>query len=264
MDNEEAQIQIGQEVPTPSGTTVSSGVTTFNVTREDTGIILKISPQISESDTIRLKLSQEVTNVISTDVNLGPTLTKRAVDTVVVAHDKQTVVIGGLIDDQATSTVNKIPLLGDIPVLGNFFKNKATKKVKTNIVIFITPYIIRERADYLAILQKKIEERNLFIDLNYGKSQRKQIRETIRNHAHELLEYKTASYQAVDVSPRVLDSTPRGASSPMSPQSAPSSSGSSAPTTMSDSMAPTAGVPDTEYQGQEENSSKSKKQTTKQ
>ncbi len=264
MDNEEAQIQIGQEVPTPSGTTVSSGVTTFNVTREDTGIILKISPQISESDTIRLKLSQEVTNVISTDVNLGPTLTKRAVDTVVVAHDKQTVVMGGLIDDQATSTVNKIPLLGDIPVLGNFFKNKATKKVKTNIVIFITPYIIRERADYLAILQKKIEERNLFIDLNYGKSQRKQIRETIRNHAHELLEYKTASYQAVDVSPRVLDSTPRGASSPMSPQSAPSSSGSSAPTTMSDSMAPTAGVPDTEYQGQEENSSKSKKQTTKQ
>lgn len=192
LDNEEAQIQVGQEVPTPSGTTVSSGVTTFNVTREDTGIILKITPQISESDTVRLKMQQEITNVVANDPNLGPTLTKRSVNTVVVAHDKQTIVIGGLIDDHATVTTNKVPLLGDIPVLGNLFKNKTNRKLKTNIVVFITPYIIRDRSDYFGILRKKIEERNLFIDLNYGTSQRKMIRESIRNHAKDLLEYKTA------------------------------------------------------------------------
>lgn len=192
LDNEEAQIQVGQEVPTPSGTTVSSGVTTFNVTRQDTGIILKITPQISESNTVRLKLTQEVKNVVGNDPNLGPTLTKRSVQTVVVAQDKQTIVIGGLIDDQASVTTNKVPFLGDVPVVGNLFKNRINHKTKTNIVVFITPYIIRDRADYLGILQKKIEERNLFVDLNYGTSQRKAIRESIRNHAKELLEYRGA------------------------------------------------------------------------
>lgn len=220
LDNEEAQIQVGQEVPTPSGTTVSSGVTTFNVTREDTGIILKITPQISESDTVRLKMEQEVTNVVANDPNLGPTLTKRSVNTVVVAHDKQTIVIGGLIDDHTTVTTNKVPLLGDVPVLGNLFKNRTNRKVKTNIVVFLTPYIIRDRSDYFGILRKKIEERNLFIDLNYGTSQRKMIRESIRNHAKDLLEYKTAVQKSAatydQVPPKVLDtpeSTPAKESS---------------------------------------------------
>jgi general secretion pathway protein D len=164
LDNEDAQIQVGEEVPTPSGQTVSATGTTLNITREDTGIILKITPQISESDTVRLKITQEVTNVVGTDPALGPTLTKRAVQTVVVAHDKQTIVIGGLIDDKASVTTSKIPFLGDIPVVGNLFRSRATVKKKTNIIVFITPYIISERADYLAILQKKIDERNLFMD----------------------------------------------------------------------------------------------------
>ncbi|MBI2340430.1 MAG: type II secretion system secretin GspD [Deltaproteobacteria bacterium] len=211
LDNQEATIQVGQEVPVPSGTTVSSGVTTFSVTREDTGIILKITPQVSESNTVRLTLEQEVTDVISTDATLGPTLTKRSVQTVVVANDKQTIVIGGLIDDSTSVTTHKVPLLGDIPVLGNLFKNRTTAKEKTNIVVFVTPYIIRERADYLEILKKKIEERNLFIEMNYGASQRKAIRESIKNHAKELLEYKTAVRQEVGA----YSSTPSTTSDPV-------------------------------------------------
>ncbi len=190
LDNEAAKIQVGQEVPVQSGTTVSTGVTTFNVTREDVGIILEITPQISEYDTVRLKIKQEITSVFGTDPSLGPTLDKKTVETAVLAKNKQTIVIGGLIDDRATVTTHKVPLLGDIPVLGNLFRNRTTEKAKTNLLVFITPYIIRERRDYLVILKKKIEERNHFIDMNYGRSQQKFIRKAINDHATDLLEFK--------------------------------------------------------------------------
>ncbi|OVE82762.1 type II secretion system protein GspD [bacterium K02(2017)] len=190
LDNEEAEIQVGQEVPIPTGTTVSSGVTTFDVSREDTGIILKITPQISDNDMVRLSIAQEITSVFTSDPNLGPTLDKKSVDTVVLAKNKQTVVIGGLIDDQATVTSQKVPLLGDIPVLGALFRTRTTTKQKTNLIVFITPYIVRERKDYQLILRKKIEERNQFINANYGAGQRKIIRKAISNHAEDLLEFK--------------------------------------------------------------------------
>lgn len=233
LDNEEAQIQVGEEVPTPSGTTVSSGVTTFNVTREDTGIILKITPQISESDTVRLKLNQEITNVVGSDPNLGPTLTKRAVQTVVVANNRQTIVIGGLIDDTSSVTTSKVPFLGDVPVVGNLFRTRTNAKTKTNIIVFITPYIIRERADYLDILKKKIEERNIFMDLNYGTGQRKAIRESIKHHATELLEFNTAVRDTTNYPPHVVYPPPQEANPP--PASTPSSS---APASSSPSPSP--------------------------
>ena len=199
LDNQEAEISVGNEVGVPGTTTIgSSGVSSTSVTREDTGVKLKITPQVSESNTVRLKIEQEITDIVgAADPVLGPTFTKRFVSTVVVANDKQTIVIGGLIDDSQTVATNKVPLLGDIPVLGNLFRNRITAKEKTNIIVFITPYIIRERADYLEILKKKIEERNLFIEMNFGAGQRKAIRESIKNHAKELLEYKTAVRQSV-------------------------------------------------------------------
>jgi general secretion pathway protein D len=190
LDNEKATIQVGQEVPVPSGTTVSSGVTTFNVTREDVGIILEITPQISENDSVRLQLKQEITGVFTSDPNLGPTLDKKEVETVVLAKNKQTIVIGGLIDDTATVSTQKIPFLGDVPILGTLFRTRTVEKSKTNLIVFITPYIVRERKDFLAILKKKIEERNNYIDMNYGKSQQKFIRKSIENHASDLLEFK--------------------------------------------------------------------------
>lgn len=248
MDNEKATLTVGQEVPVPTGTTVSTGSTTFSITREDTGIILEITPQINEkSSRVQLEINQQITDVVSTDTSLGPTLTKREISTLVVAEDKQTIVIGGLIDDKQTVTTNKVPLLGDIPVIGNLFKNRTSQKQKTNILVFVTPYIIRDRSDYLKILQAKIEERNLFIDLNYGTSQRKQIREAIQNHATELLDYKyvggeTVTQSSTEGSGYSYESpsqvTTSGTSSDSTSSSSTSSTSSSSPGTYTTSPPP--------------------------
>ncbi|MBX7147845.1 type II secretion system secretin GspD [bacterium] len=219
LDNEEALIQVGEEVPVVNGqTTTTAGLSTSNVTREDTGIILKVTPQVSESNTVRLKIEQEISNalpVTSDTKDLGPTFTKRTVNTTVVASDKQTIVIGGLIDESNTISTGKVPLLGDVPVLGNLFKTKAQSKSKKNIIVFITAYIIRDRSDYLAILEKKINERNAFIDMNFGKSQRNQIRESIKNHANNLLEFKDVLNQNYGGSsaPTVIESSAPSSSS---------------------------------------------------
>lgn len=196
LDNEEAEIIVGGTQPFPSGTTLTpGGNTTFNVTREDVGIKLKMQPQINEGDVVKIKLKQEITSVIpgASEVvltSLGPSTTKRSVETVVAAKDQQTIVIGGLIDDKVTITTTKVPFLGDIPILGNLFKQKKTTKAKTNILVFLRPYIIRDSKDFLKILQKKVEERNMFVAQNYGKGQQKVIRQSIRNHAADLLEFR--------------------------------------------------------------------------
>ncbi len=196
LDNEEAEIIIGGEQPFPSGTTLTTGGnTTFNVTRENIGITLKMTPQINEGEVVKIKLKQEITSVIpgASEVvltSLGPSTTKRSVETVVAAKDQQTIVIGGLIDDKVTMTTTKVPFLGDIPILGNLFKQKKTTKAKTNILVFLRPYIIRDTKDFLKILQKKVEERNMFISQNYGKRQQKIIQQSIRNHAADLMEFK--------------------------------------------------------------------------
>lgn len=196
LDNEEAEIIVGGEQPFPTGTTLTpGGNTTFNVTRENIGITLKMTPQINEGETVKIKLRQEITSVIpgSSEViltSLGPSTTKRSVETVVAAKDQQTIVIGGLIDDKVTMTTTKVPFLGDIPILGHLFKRKATRKEKTNILVFLRPYIIRDTKDFLKILQKKVEERNMFITQNYGDRQQKIIRQSIRNHAADLLEFR--------------------------------------------------------------------------
>lgn len=196
LDNEEAEIIVGAEQPFPTGTTLTpGGNTTFNVTRENVGIILKMTPQINEGDVVKIKVRQEITAVIPGQsevilTSLGPTTTKRSVETVVAAKDQQTIVIGGLIDDKVTMATAKIPFLGDIPILGNLFKQKRTTKAKTNLLVFLRPYIIRDSKDFLKILQKKVEERNMFVTQNFGKRQQKVIQQSIRNHASDLLEFR--------------------------------------------------------------------------
>jgi len=98
-------------------------------------------------------------------------------------------VLGGLIKDKFTTVVNKVPLIGDIPLLGWLFKTRRKVKQKVNLVVFLTPHIIREPKDFLVILQKKINEKNLFIDENFSRSQRKQIRNSMAVHAAHLLKF---------------------------------------------------------------------------
>ncbi|HYS43881.1 MAG TPA: type II secretion system secretin GspD [Geobacteraceae bacterium] len=144
-DNKEAEIFVGQNVPFITSTSVvTGGIAQQSVTRQDVGIKLKITPQISEGEYVKLDINQEISAVTgdkgqATDI----VTTTRSAKTSVVVKDKETVVIGGLIQDQDQEIVTKVPLLGDIPFLGWLFKTKHKERTKTNLIIVLTPRIIR-------------------------------------------------------------------------------------------------------------------------
>ncbi|WP_246153077.1 type II secretion system secretin GspD [Oryzomonas rubra] len=154
-DNKEAEIVVGQNVPFQGSSTVSSGVTTTSIERKDVGITLKIKPQISEGDYIRMDLSQEISAIGSTvTVGSGSTdriTTKRSAKTNVVVKDNEMIVIGGLIQDQDDETISKVPFFGDIPGLGWLFKTKSKSKTKTNLMILLTPHIVKDNSDLTAV-----------------------------------------------------------------------------------------------------------------
>jgi general secretion pathway protein D len=155
-DNKEAEIFVGENVPFVSSTSVTSITSTQSVERKDTGIILRITPQITEGDYLKLDIYQEI-SAVKDPLNRGAaadiTTTKRSAKTSVVVKDKDTVVIGGLIQDRDTATSNKIPLLGDIPLLGWLFKYTSHRQEKINLLITLTPHIIKE-SDYLSELSR--------------------------------------------------------------------------------------------------------------
>lgn len=128
---------------------------------EDVGITLRILPQVNESNYVRLEIDQEVSDIKGAS-NLSdniPTRTKRSVKTVVLVEDQSTIVIGGLMKERETETITKIPFLGDIPVLGVLFRNTGKKKIKQNLVLMLTPYIIESKADVQKIYDRKMKER---------------------------------------------------------------------------------------------------------
>ncbi|MFC1889941.1 type II secretion system protein GspD, partial [Thermodesulfobacteriota bacterium] len=152
MDNEESEIVIGKNVPFITGSSQTQVSTITSVSREDVGIKLKFTPQISEGDYIKLTLYQEISALsaspLGLDVNtVGPTTTERAATTTVMVKDGQTIVIGGLMQDTMNNTENKVPFLGDIPVLGWLFRYNSNNLDKTNLMIFIRPKIIKEDRD---------------------------------------------------------------------------------------------------------------------
>ncbi|MCP5450525.1 MAG: type II secretion system secretin GspD [Gammaproteobacteria bacterium] len=157
LDNEEAEIVVGQNVPFVTGTyTTSTGGTDTSsvgnpfqtIQRQDVGITLKVKPQINEGNAVKLEISQEVSNVVpsANSASQGPTTNKRAIKTNVLVEDGQILVLGGLIDDQLTETAQKVPLLGDIPLLGNLFRYRNTSKLKRNLMVFLHPVILRDPA----------------------------------------------------------------------------------------------------------------------
>ncbi|MDD2308339.1 MAG: type II secretion system secretin GspD [Desulfuromonadaceae bacterium] len=147
-DNKEAEINVGENVPFQGSATQSTYGTTQSVERKDIGINLKIKPQISEGDYIRMDINQEISAVKdSKGEAVDLVTTKRSAKTSVVVKDKETVVIGGLIQDTEEDTVSKVPLLGDIPLLGWLFKTKSKVRKKTNLMILLTPHIVRDAAD---------------------------------------------------------------------------------------------------------------------
>jgi general secretion pathway protein D len=153
-DNEEAEIVIADNIPFITGQIFSAAFNnpTTTIERKDVGITLRITPSINESDMVRLMIYQESSSVTDSPQGLsasqvGITTAKRSADTVVVVKSRQTVVIGGLMKDNVSYTEAKIPVLGDIPILGYLFKSARRKVEKTNLLIFITPYIIKDNGD---------------------------------------------------------------------------------------------------------------------
>jgi general secretion pathway protein D len=130
--------------------------------RQDVGIILRITPQITEGDHVKLDIYQEISQVKNQSdaltISLGPTITKRSTKTAVVVKDNQTVVIGGLIQEQNEDQITKVPFLGDIPLLGYLFQAKHAEKTKTNLIVFLNPHVVKEPERLAEITEDKKKE----------------------------------------------------------------------------------------------------------
>jgi len=156
MDNEEANISVGQEVPVLGGATFGSNNSNpfQSVERKDVGIKLKITPQVNEGNAIKLTIEQEVSSIAGTTATDIIT-NKRQITTTVLANDGQTVVLGGLIDEDVQESAQKVPLLGDLPLIGSLFSSKSTTKVKRNLMVFLRAKIIDDPSGYDEITSRK-------------------------------------------------------------------------------------------------------------
>ncbi len=156
LDNEEATISIGQEIPVITGSQLGSGnANPFqSVNRLDVGIKLKITPQINEGDAVVLSIEQEVSGIAGATA-VDVITNKRQINTTVLVNNGQTIVLGGLIDNDVQESEQKIPLLGDIPWLGRLFSSTGTSKRKTNLMVFIRPTIISESGEINNISSSK-------------------------------------------------------------------------------------------------------------
>jgi general secretion pathway protein D len=158
LDNEEAKIIVGQNVPFITGqytTTASGGGAGVNpfqtIERKDIGLSLRVKPQISEGGTVKMSIYQETSSVQDATNSAGIITNKRSLDTNVLVDDGQIIVLGGLIDDTQKDSVSKVPGLGDIPILGNLFKYQKRSRVKTNLMVFLRPTVIRNNEQSVSL-----------------------------------------------------------------------------------------------------------------
>ena len=184
LDNKEAQIHVGQKVPFQTGYSpaavqqaqnagVSPTVNSISqlyapITRENVELKLIVTPHVGEGDDLRLDIDEQTEEITSTDKVLGPTTSTRGTKTTVVAQNHRTIVLGGIMEDHVLESVAKIPILGDIPLLGHLFRSTTKKNVKTNLLLFLTPHIIRSRADFEEISERKRQERQKLLEEFWG------------------------------------------------------------------------------------------------
>jgi general secretion pathway protein D len=178
IDNEKAEFSVGNNIPYKAGLSFGgfglpgaggaaggpTGSIGQNIQRENLNLSLNVTPHISSNDVVRLEIEQETKDIGGKDAELGPTWTQRKLKTQVVVHDQQSVVIGGLIQERDIYNVTKVPLLGDIPILGYLFKYSTKAKKKTNLLILLTPYIVKDQLDLQAIRERKLREREEFVE----------------------------------------------------------------------------------------------------
>jgi general secretion pathway protein D len=165
LDNEEAKIVVGKNVPFVTGQFTNTGSTSNTVNpfqtieRKDVGLTLRVKPQINENGTVRLTIYQETSSVqagTEKDPN-GPTTNKRTIETNVLVDDGSIVVIGGLLEDNYSNTQQKVPGLGDVPAIGNLFRTEARSRSKSNLMVFLRPVVVRDAATSDALSLDKYE-----------------------------------------------------------------------------------------------------------
>jgi general secretion pathway protein D len=169
LDNAEAKILVGQEVPFRTGTftTTANGADNpfTTIQRKDVGITLTVTPHIHDGTSVRLDVKQEVSNLVLTSLAAVATDTlsdvvtnKREITTTVLAEDKETIVLGGLIEDDIQDTRKKVPLLGDIPLLGKLFQNVQKEHTKKSLLVFLRPTVLRTAEDVTDVTNRKYEK----------------------------------------------------------------------------------------------------------
>ncbi|MCX5465988.1 type II secretion system secretin GspD [Alcaligenes parafaecalis] len=184
LDNEEASIMVGRTVPFVTGQYTTTGDGASNpfqtIQREDVGLTLKVRPQISEGGTVKMALYQEVSSIdtaMSVSAN-SPVTRKRALSTNVLVDDGQIIVLGGLLEDSIEDGTQSVPLLGDIPLVGNLFKYEKRKRTKTNLMVFLRPHIVRnaqdsqslslDRYNYMRAVQTGLPDRSTWFHPDAG------------------------------------------------------------------------------------------------
>ena len=171
LDNEEAKIVIGQNVPfvtgqfTNTGSGTGGSVNPFQtIERKDVGLTLKVKPQVAEGDKIKLQILQEVSSVDQTQSNDAGIITnKRSIETTVLINDGEAIVLGGLIQDDVQNGIDKVPGLGDIPLLGALFRSESRQRRKTNLMVFLRPAVVRTQEDMTGLTQNRYDYiRNIY------------------------------------------------------------------------------------------------------
>ena len=161
LDNEEARIVVGQNVPFVTGqftTSASAAVNPFQtIERRDVGLTLRVRPQISEAGTIKLVIYQEVSSVVEPISPAGIITNMRSIETNVLVDHGSIVVLGGLVQDNVSNTVEKVPVLGDIPILGHLFRYETRRQQKTNLMVFLRPIIVRDDNDIRGVTLDRYE-----------------------------------------------------------------------------------------------------------
>ena len=174
-DNKEAEITVGQKIPVPTGQTISTGgLSSVSVSREEVGIKLRLTPQINESRTIRMDIYTEISGAVQSSLGinvntLGVTTSLKTATTSVIVKDGQTIVIGGLMSDQTDTSDSRVPFLGDIPVFGWLFKSKHKGKLKSNLIILLTPHIVQNDEDIARVRAQIRKDYNQFVEESLGK-----------------------------------------------------------------------------------------------
>jgi general secretion pathway protein D len=169
LDNKTARLQIGDQVPittqTATGTVTANSVIVNSVSMQDTGVILSVTPRINESGRVQLEIEQEVSSVVKTTTSNidSPTIQQRRVKTTVVVNDGEVLTLGGMIQDQVSKTSNQLPLLGDLPGIGAMFANRTNSVNKTELIILITPRIVRDGAESRLVTEEYRRKMNVYM-----------------------------------------------------------------------------------------------------